>query len=187
MAGIDSLSVVWNSGKRQTIRDFEANQLVSLKEVDATSITMEEDSTPPPLFEPIPSPIEFQNPDIFVNDFRRQSLLISQLSYSGPCLTKGDINKDGLLDIIAGGAKGQAASLYIQRKSGEFLKQPVQAFEMDKNSEDTEAIFFDANGNGHTDIYIVSGGYHQYLPDDPNLQDRLMWRRPPLRILTDWR
>jgi len=173
VAGIDSLSVVWNSGKRQTIRDIEANQLVSLKEVDATLITMEEDSTPPPLFEPKPSPIEFQNPDIFVNDFRRQSLLISQLSYSGPCLTKGDINKDGLLDIIAGGAKGQAASLYIQRKSGEFLKQPVQAFEMDKNSEDTEAIFFDANGNGHIDIYIVSGGYHQYLPGDPNLQDRL--------------
>lgn len=173
VASIDSLCVVWNSGKRQTIRDIEANQLISLKESDATSINMKEDSTHPPLFEPKPSPIKFQNPDIFINDFKRQSLLISQLSYSGPCLTKGDVNNDDLLDIFVGGAKGQSASLFVQQKGGRFIKQPVLAFMEDIESEDMDAVIFDANGDGHSDIYVASGGYHQYFVDDPLLQDRL--------------
>jgi hypothetical protein len=32
---------------------------------------------------------------------------------------------------------------------------------------------FDANGDSFNDLYVVSGGYHNYLPDDALLQDRL--------------
>lgn len=58
-------------------------------------------------------------------------------------------------------------------KSGKFIKKAERVFEADKLSEDADAAFFDANGDGFNDLYVVSGGYHNYLPDDPLLQDRL--------------
>jgi hypothetical protein len=42
-----------------------------------------------------------------------------------------------------------------------------------KQSTDAAAIFFDANRDGKPDLYVASGGYADYLPDDPKLQDRL--------------
>ncbi|HTL09780.1 MAG TPA: VCBS repeat-containing protein, partial [Chitinophagaceae bacterium] len=51
--------------------------------------------------------------------------------------------------------------------------KPQAALVADKASEDADAIFFDANNDGHPDLYVVSGGYHNYLPADPLLQDRL--------------
>jgi hypothetical protein len=99
--------------------------------------------------------------------------MVNPLSYSGPCLTKGDVNGDGLEDIFAGGGSGQPGIIYLQEKNGKFITKPQPAFEGDKNSEDACAIFFDANGDGFNDLYVCSGGYNDYLPDDSLLQDRL--------------
>jgi len=35
-----------------------------------------------------------------------------------------------------------------------------------------DEVFFDANGDGFVDLYVVSGGYGNYAPDDLLLQDR---------------
>ncbi|MEJ7684155.1 MAG: VCBS repeat-containing protein [Segetibacter sp.] len=125
------------------------------------------------LFEEIKPPFDYTHQTNTINDFKRQPLLINPLSFSGPCLIKGDVNGDGLDDIYAGGGSAQAGSIYLQLKSGKFIKKAERVFEADKLSEDADAAFFDANGDGFNDLYVVSGGYHNYLPDDPLLQDRL--------------
>jgi hypothetical protein len=63
--------------------------------------------------------------------------------------------------------------LYIQQARGSFIAKPQIAFEADKQSVDADAIFFDANGDSKPDLYVCSGGYHNFMPDDPILQDRL--------------
>ncbi len=50
-------------------------------------------------------------------------LLVNPLSFSGPCLVKGDVNGDGLEDIYAGGGSGQPGVLYIQQKNKSFIKK----------------------------------------------------------------
>src|SRR5690606_42153816 len=52
-------------------------------------------------------------------------------------------------------------------------KQPVKAFEEDSYYQDGAIAVFDANGDGLPDIYIASGGYHEFKPDDEKLQHRL--------------
>jgi hypothetical protein len=99
--------------------------------------------------------------------------MINPMSFFGPCLIKGDVNGDGLEDVFAGGARGHAGALYFQQKNGQFIKKPEPAFDADKLSEDVDAVFFDANGDGYTDLYVCSGGYDNYLPNDSSLQDRL--------------
>jgi hypothetical protein len=169
---IDSLRVIWLSGKQQLLQNVKADQILSIEEANATG-TYKTTGAPATLFKELASPVKYQSPVNTINDFKRQPLLINPLSFSGPCLVKGDVNGDGLEDIYAGGGSGQAATLYMQQKDGRFVQKPQPAFEADKLSEDADAVFFDVNGDGYTDIYVASGGYHNYLPDDALLQDRL--------------
>lgn len=169
---VDSLRVIWLSGKQQVLKGVKANQVVTISEKEATEIYTPV-AEPASLFKEVPSPIKRSYAVNTINDFKRQPLLINPLSFAGPCLVKGDVNGDGLEDVYAGGGSGAAAVLYLQQKKGGFLPQPQTAFEADKQYEDADAAFIDVNGDGFTDIYVVSGGYHQYMPDDVLLQDRL--------------
>lgn len=169
---IDSIRIVWLSGRQQVVYNVKADQQITLNEKDAASlyrVQTKED----PLFREIKSPLPFAHAENSINDFKRQPLMVNPMSFFGPCLNKADINGDGLEDVFAGGASGQAGALYIQRKGGQFTALPQPAFEADKTSEDADAAFFDANGDGFADLYIASGGYHSFAPGDTRLQDRL--------------
>jgi len=169
---VDSLIVTWNSGEMQKLYDIKANQLLKLAEKDA------KDNASPAKsgtkwFTEIQPAIKYESPDTNINDFNRQLLLISEFSYHGPCMTKYDLNKDGLEDVLIGGEYGQAAHVFIQQKNGAFVIKKIPAFEQDKAYDDADIAIFDANGDDYPDIYIASGGYHNFTPSDSLLRDRL--------------
>ncbi|HEY6081920.1 MAG TPA: FG-GAP-like repeat-containing protein, partial [Chitinophagaceae bacterium] len=171
-ATVDSLRVVWQSGKEQLLHGVRADQFLTLEEKNAVS-EYHIPKPAAPLFEEVRSPIAFHHRGDSINDFKRQRLMVNPMSFSGPCMAKADVNGDGLEDIYIGGGNGQAGELYLQQKDGRFIKKTIPAFEADKMCEDADALFFDANGDGYPDLYVVSGGYDNYAPDDPLLQDRL--------------
>jgi hypothetical protein len=105
-------------------------------------------------------------------DFDRERLTPKLLSTQGPFMAVGDVNADGLDDAFIGGAKDQAGALMIQQPDGRFVETNQMLFERDKVSEDLGAVFFDADGDGDKDLYVVSGG-SEYSADAPALQDRL--------------
>jgi len=169
---IDSLKVVWPGGKEQKLIGLKSNQTLTLSEVEATK-QFAQPSSPATLFKAINSPINYVQEKTGLNDFKRQPLLTNPLSFNGPCLVKSDVNGDGLEDVYVGGSQNQAGAIFIQNKSGSFTKKVNPAFVADQRSEDAGAVFLDANGDGKVDLYVASGGYGSYLPDDPLLQDRL--------------
>ncbi len=171
-ANIDSLVINWPTGKREKRTDIAINSTIVLEEKNA-QLSKPIKAKYAPIFTLIKSPINYGNPPTKSRDFDRQKLLIGELSTHGPCMAKGDLNGDGTEDIFIGGAAGQAASVFFQGKNGQFTKASQPAFEADKASEDADAALFDADVDGDLDIYVASGGYHQFQPDDPNLQDRL--------------
>jgi len=169
---VDSLKVIWLSGKEQVIKNVKCNQFITVNEKEAAT----KYQSPPltkPLFKETISPINYQNATTNINDFKRQPLLVNPLSFSGPCLVKGDVNGDGLEDFYAGGGSGQPGVLYIQQKNKTFIKKEEPAFDADKLSEDADALFVDVNGDGFKDLYVASGGYNNYAAADVLLQDRL--------------
>lgn len=170
-AAIDSLKVVWLGGKSEILKAIKANQTLTLSEKNAKSIPSKKES-PKPLLQEV-SPVNFVHVKDSVNDFKRQSLLTNPLSFAGPCMAKGDINGDGLEDIYVGGGTNQAGEIYLQSKGGSFTLKPQPAFESDKLSYDTDALFVDTNADGFIDLYVCSGGYGNYQTNDATLQDRL--------------
>ena len=169
---IDSLQIIWLSGKMQVEKSLKANQLITLKEKNATSL-YQKPVPLTPLFKEVAWPFSFEDSLKQINDFNRQPLLINPLSYTGTCLVKGDVNADKLDDVYIGGGNGKSGQLYLQQPDGSFIQKQELAFNLDKESEDVDGLFFDANGDGFNDLYVVSGGYDNYQPDDSLLQDRL--------------
>lgn len=170
---VDSLQVVWPDGRKQTIRSISANQRLTVRQDEAAEF-----DTPPapvsPVYEAISSPIPFVHQmGGRIDDFVRQPLMVNPKSFSGPVLATADVNGDGLLDVFVGGGEGQSSVLYLQRQGGQFTAANQQAFESDRRSSDIDAAFADFNGDGFTDLYVASGGYGLFGPDDAALQDRV--------------
>ncbi|HTK21574.1 MAG TPA: VCBS repeat-containing protein [Mucilaginibacter sp.] len=169
---VDSLRVIWQQGKEQVLKNIKADQQLTLNEKDANG-NFQIQKTPPSLFTEVKSPVVNTQEKNSINDFKRQPLMVNPLSFSGPCMIKGDINGDGLEDVYVGGGSGKAGTIYIQQPGGGFIAKSEPAFEADKKSSDADAVFFDANGDGKPDLYVCSGGYDNFVPDDALLQDRL--------------
>ena len=170
---IDSLKISWLSGKTEVVRQVKADQQLVLNEKNAAAQASKSAPATPAIFKEVASPIAYTAASNSLNDFKRQPLLSNPLSQVGPCMTKGDADGDGLEDVYVGGGSGQAGALFLQNKNGSFTRKNQAAFEADKASDDADALFFDANGDGSPDLYVCSGGYANFMPDDAALQDRL--------------
>jgi hypothetical protein len=168
---IDSLQVIWLSGKQQFLQNVKADQLLVVNEKEATGKYIPEHNEKS-IFTPIEK-LSFAHQQDYINDFKRQPLMVNPMSFNGPGMAKADVNGDGLEDIYIGGGAGQAGELFLQDKSGKFIRKQQPAFAADKLCDDTDAIFTDVNGDGHADLYVCSGGYHHLEPDAATLQDRL--------------
>lgn len=170
-AKIDSIKVIWNSDKSQILTNIQPNQTLVLEEKNATT-KVNFGTQNGGVFTEIPSPIISVQNKATYNDFKRQILLTNSQSYTSPVMVKGDVNKDGLEDVFVGGSYGKASELYIQA-SGSALQFTKKSFPSNPNADVSDAVFFDANGDGFQDIYVAHGGYGNFTENDPNLQDQL--------------
>jgi enediyne biosynthesis protein E4 len=172
-ATIDTLVVVWPDRRYQLLERVAANQILILRQEDAAAFDPSETGHEP-LFEQLPLrwSEEFRHRENDFIDFNREPFIPHKLSTEGPALAVGDVNGNGLDDFFIGGAKWQAGALYMQRPDGSFVATNRSVFQPDSLSEDVTAVFFDANGNGHLDLYVGSGGNEFWGEQEP-LRDRI--------------
>lgn len=171
---IDEVRVVWPSGKEEILREIVVNQELIFEENNSAmpenTINPSQEET---LFTQADSTAfpKFKHVENTYDDFKDQVLLPHKMSEFGPALTVGDVNNDGLEDYYVGGAKDEEAALFIQTTNG-MNRVDLEAFQSDKGYEDVDALFFDADGDGFQDLYVVSGGY-EFAKKPQLLNDRL--------------
>jgi len=171
---IDEIRVVWTNGKEQKLTNTKVNQELIFEENNAA---MPENTINPPqeerLFTQADSTVfpQFKHVENTYDDFKDQVLLPHKMSEFGPALAVGDVNNDGLEDYYVGGAKDEEAALFMQTTNG-INRVDLNVFQSDKGYEDVDAVFFDADGDGFQDLYVVSGGY-EFAKKPQLLNDRL--------------
>ncbi|HPH18209.1 MAG TPA: VCBS repeat-containing protein, partial [Haliscomenobacter sp.] len=170
---IDTLVVAWPNGRYTLQTGVKSKQKLKLFQAQAT---LDESPLaapkPKPLLTKAPAGLAFRHQENEFSDFDRDRLIYQMMSYEGPKMAKGDINKDGLEDIFIGGAKDQAGAIFIQQAGGQFRRTAQPALEADKVCEDMDAIFFDADGDRDLDLYVCSGG-NEFSSSSTALIDRL--------------
>ena len=165
---VDSLILKWPGGDQEIWYDLKANQRLRLLPGEGQQIEFDDPTTDrwfsPFNNEDLPRYLENEYLDI-----NQEKLIPHQWSHQGPVMAAADIDGDGLQEIYLGGAKDQLP--FLLNSQGD--RQPVQKFLVEGISyEDTGVNFFDANQDGHTDLYIASGG-NEHPPGHPLLRDRL--------------
>ncbi len=173
---IDSVVVNWPDGKQKILKGVLPNQMITVRQ-NESMLPKKVNIRPTPaknLFAQSVDNygIDFVHKEDDFSDFDRERLIFHMHSTDGPRIAKGDVNGDGLEDFYICGAKDQAGVLYIQTKEGRFKRSNVKLFEQDKGSEDTDCLFFDADGDGDLDLYVCSGG-NEFSANSTELIDRL--------------
>lgn len=187
---IDSAVIIWPNSRKQVIKNINANQVLTVKITDA-DISFD---YPSPvsvsgnLFTDVTSSlgINFTHYEKDFADFNIQKLLPHKFSEYSPALAAGDLDGNGLDDIICGGTSHQPTTIFYQQKDGNFVQkqlfqktnalpattvEEMYAMSVGSDYKDSGILLFDADGDGDLDIYISSGGY-AYKPNSASYQDR---------------
>ncbi len=155
--GADSMTVTWPD---KTITSFIKPVINKLDTIEYVKTAVKQklsiEKVQQVLFEKTVNNFDKHVEDNYV-DFYLERNIPFMLSRQGPKAATGDVNGDGLADIYIGGAKDQAAQLYLQTATG-FVKHIVPDFKTYSFNDITAAFFFDCDGDGDLDLFTGGGG-----------------------------
>jgi enediyne biosynthesis protein E4 len=163
----DSLVVEWPGGARTVLKNVQADQFLQISPTPRPARTAQSPS-PAPLFKPAERQ-NFQHLENNFVDFKTQILLPHGHSRQSPALAVGDANGDGFDDFFVSGALGGESVLFFQKADGSFSKKTLETA---CPADESAAHFFDADGDGDLDLYVVRGG-SEYREGTDALQDAL--------------
>jgi hypothetical protein len=154
-----SLTVIWPSGKVSSLSNVKVNQILNIDQKDASEADQQNKSITTPIWSKSSEYIQYTHEENTYVDFNRERLIYHMMSSQGPKVAHGDINGDGLQDIVVPGAKGFVTSIFIQGNDGKYkLLPPNPDMEKYKEAEHIKAMLFDADQDGDLDLYLASGG-----------------------------
>ncbi len=176
---LDSVVVRWQNGKKQTLQNIKADRVLKVNIADARdsySFNQPKINTGS-LFRDVTRSVgvTYKHQEDDLADFNIQKLLPHKLSQYTPAVAVGDVDGNGYDDMVVGGTSKYPAQLLLQQPNGKFIQRdllPKDPNNVTARIKDEGILLFDADGDGHPDLYIASGGYEKQ-PGSPEYQDRI--------------
>jgi len=169
---IETLEVYWPSGHTQTFEQLRAGQRFVITEPGGAS----EPSPTSPEAAPILAQsarergLIFSHREVPYDDYAIQPLLPAKLTQLGGGMACGDVDGDGRDDVYLCGGGWQPGVLMLQTADGYQAKEGP--WRTHYACEDMGALFFDADGDGDSDLLVASGSY-EYARGSNEQMDRL--------------
>jgi hypothetical protein len=171
---IDSVKIIWPGGMNETVNyKIKADQSIKFSNASVTTQHRNATTDTNTIFEKINAPIPYQHKSFNENDFKRQPLMLTMYSNTGPVMAKSDVNKDGLEDIFISGNAEAPGKIWLQKKNGMFETIPNLSIVNEEETAVSAAVFADFNNDTWPDLYVAKGGYSIWMPNSPALQDEL--------------
>lgn len=167
---VDSVTVTWPDDSVTVLESLEAGKTHVVKKTDSVQVLSVANRVP--FFRPSLDQPRFRHIENVHDEYASEILLPHSQSTLGPCLAVADVNGDGRDDLFVGGARGSEPELLLQTVEGAFVRAGPQDWRSSLDSENVDAVFFDADGDGDLDLYVVNGGGSEYTIDDPLLCDQ---------------
>ena len=163
VAKLDWIKILWPDGKYTELKEVASGQTLQLSWDEAGDLPpgtsfFDNISTTTMFSLETEKSLDFVHQENEFVDFDRDRLTYHMLSTEGPAFAKADINGDGIEDLFFGGAKTFSGKIYLGKANGTFALSNQTALEEDALSEDSDAVFFDADGDGDLDLFVTSGG-----------------------------
>jgi len=178
---VDSVHIKWPDGNMQVLQHVPVDQVLTVDHKNAhTPYSWQHPAiATDALFKDITSStgIQYTQKENDFIDFNIQKLLPHKFSEYGPALAVGDIDGNGLDDLVCGGSAGYPTMLFLQTAAGKFISKELESRpggtnDQTKPGEDLGIVLFDADGDKDLDIFIAGGGY-EHAPNDPAYADKL--------------
>ncbi|MDF2158294.1 VCBS repeat-containing protein [Algoriphagus sp. CAU 1675] len=170
-SSIDSLTITWPDGSNQIIKKLNINSINNIEYSSDSKFSVRTISQNP-ILKKSELTVPYLPHATGFNDFKRQPLMISMPSAISPVLAQADLNQDGNPEIFIGGTKGKKGGIFSFDGTN---WTNYSGFNSSDEFTDAVAIFEDFNGDGAVDLFIGSGGFHDYISSDESLSDRLYW------------
>jgi len=158
---IDSLRVTWPGQEAvSSLFGVDANQQVEIDEATAEHLGVSgPPEVPETLFTRVEGVLDYKHRQRdFIDYYYSQSILPHKFSQIGPCIQSGDLNGDGMEDILAGASNIQPTTLYLGDGS-RFVRSDLRGLTGSKKVTESDLAVFDVDLDGDKDVVAVAGGY----------------------------
>lgn len=151
------LWVKWPDDKIQSITDTQYNKIVEIEYApNQTELPEHLTVSSKKIFiETEFKGLKYNHVESDYNDFQLQAALPRKYSSDGPTSEVGDLDGDGLEDLIVGGSAGEPTSIFFQNTDDSFTELGL---EETIPFHDTGVVILDADRDGIMDFVLISGG-----------------------------
>lgn len=173
---IDTVIIQWHAGGETHLYDVATNKRHVVRRSSAQPVRTNITPTDlPQLLTRVDikgTALDVVHKENVYDDFKRERLLPWRVSWEGPGVALGDVDGNGFDDLYIGGAAGKPGRLLLQMSAGVVEERTPVALAADSVFEDMGVLFFDANNDGHLDLYVASGSLEAET-GEPETEDRL--------------
>ncbi len=159
---VDSIRVTWpESGNISILKNPVVNQTLEINEMNSISVSEKniQSSSPELMFIQCNNILDYVHEQRdFADFFLTQKIIPHKFSQIGPCITKGDINKDGYEDLLIGATNILPTTVYM-RHGKRFENKVIKGFTSRKEITESDMAVLDIDNDGDNDIISVAGGF----------------------------